>query len=142
MLKKLVMSLSLCLLLVATAVQAGDQKVTVILNSESRMTQGIALVLTNQKLEQGAEVNVLLCDEAGDLALKEAPEAEPLKPNDVTPEQLLMAAMSRGAKVEVCALYLPNQGKQASDLKEGVSPAQPPAIASELLQADRRVFVY
>jgi len=142
MLKKFLVALSLGLLLAVNTAQADSQQVTVVLNSDSRMTQGIALVLTNQKLEQGADVKVLLCDAAGDLALKDAPQVEPLKPNDVTPEQLLMGAMKQGAQVEVCALYLPNKGKQASDLKEGVSPAMPPAIASELLQENRRVFVY
>ena len=140
--KKLLGALLLGLVFAASSAQADAQKVTVVLNSDSRMTQGIALVLTNQMLEQGADVKVLLCDAAGDLALKEAPQAEPLKPNNVTPEQLLMGAMNQGAQVEVCALYLPNKGKQASDLKEGVSPAMPPAIASELLQENRKVFVY
>jgi len=140
--KKLLGALLLGLVFAASSAQADAQKVTVVLNSDSRMTQGIALVLTNQMLEQGADVKVLLCDAAGDLALKEAPQAEPLKPNNVTPEQLLMGAMNQGAQVEVCALYLPNKGKQASDLKEGVSPAMPPAIAGELLQENRKVFVY
>ncbi len=140
--KKLIWALMLALTFAATSVQADQQKVTVVINSDSRMTQGIALVLTNQMLNQGAEVKVLLCDSAGDLALKAAPQVEPLKPNNVTPEQLLMGAMQQGAEVEVCALYLPNKGKQASDLKEGISPAQPPAIAGELLQENRKVFVY
>lgn len=142
MLKKFLVALFLGLLLTVSTAQASDRQVTVVLNSDSRMTQGIALVLTNQMLQQGADVKVLLCDAAGDLALKAAPQVEPLKPNNVTPEELLMGAMNQGAKVEICALYLPNKGKQASDLKEGIAPAMPPAIAGELMEENRKVFVY
>jgi hypothetical protein len=39
-----------------------------------------------------------------------------LKPRDVTPQQMLQGVIKAGAKVEVCALYLPNTGKQPSDL--------------------------
>ena len=142
MLKKILIALSFALIFSSTVVQAQSQPVTVIINSDSRMTQGIALVLTHQMLEQGAAVNVLLCDEAGHLALANAPEVEPLRPNNVTPEQLLIGAMQKGANVQVCALYLPNQGVQASDLKQGITPAQPPAIGTELLEDSRRVFIY
>jgi hypothetical protein len=121
---------------------AGNRQVTVILNSERPMTQGIALVLANQMLEQGAQLKILLCDAAGDLALRDAPGMEPLQANNLTPEQLLLGALKKGAVVEVCALYLPNAGKQATDLKEGVTPAKPPAIAAELLQEDREVLVF
>jgi len=52
-------------------------EVLVILSSDSLQTQGMAMVLSNTMAQKGAKVNVLLCDEAGDLALK-AYEAEPL----------------------------------------------------------------
>lgn len=68
----------------STAALADKQAVTVLLNAQSPMTQGMAMVLVNQMQEQGAQVDILLCDHAGELALKGA-GGEALKPNKVTP---------------------------------------------------------
>ena len=78
-------------------------------------------------------MRVLLCDAAGDIALvgKELPK---LKPRDVTTQQILQGVIKAGAKVEVCALYLPNTGKQATDLIPGVTPAKPAEVAAYLLK--------
>jgi hypothetical protein len=87
---------ALALTLGSTLALAENQPVTLVITDDSTMTQGIALVLANQMQEQGAQVNILLCDEAGDLALKNA-GGEALKPNNVTPAQLLDGAMKKGA---------------------------------------------
>ena len=97
------------------------------------------MVLANQMQDQGAQVDILLCDKAGDLALREA-GGEPLKPNDVTPAQLLSAAMSKGATASVCALYLPNTGHARDALKDGVQVAAPDAMARTLLEKDRKIL--
>lgn len=115
------------------------QHVTVSLTSDSTMTQGMAMVLANQMQEQGAQVDILLCDTAGDIALKDA-GGERLKPNDVTPAQLLGAAMQKGATASVCALYLPNTGHKTSDLRDGIKPASPVEMGSNLLQPNRKVI--
>ena len=81
---------------ITSMAMAETQAVTVILSDASNMTQGMALVLANQMQAQGAQVDILLCDQAGALALKEA-VGEALKPNDVTQAQLLNAAMQKGA---------------------------------------------
>ncbi|MVW75279.1 DsrE family protein [Pseudomonas xionganensis] len=120
---------------------AETQAVTVILSDASNMTQGMAMVLANQMQAQGAQVDILLCDQAGALALKEA-GGEALKPNDVTPAQLLNAAMQKGATASVCALYLPNTGYTQGQLKEGVSIAKPDAMARAMLEAQRKVFSF
>lgn len=120
---------------------AESQAVTVILSDASNMTQGMAMVLANQMQAQGAQVDILLCDQAGALALKEA-GGEALKPNDVTPAQLLNAAMQKGATASVCALYLPNTGYTQAQLKEGVSVAKPDAMARAMLEAQRKVFSF
>lgn len=39
-----------------------------------------------------------------------------------------------GAKVEVCALYLPNTGLKPTDLIPGVTPAKPADVAAHLLK--------
>jgi predicted peroxiredoxin len=120
---------------------ADTQQVTVVLNSGSTMTQGIALVLTNQMQEQGAQVHVLLCDQAGDIALKDA-GGEALKPRNVTPAQLLANAMQKGATASVCALYLPNTSHIPESLKDGITAADPAEMGAALIEANRKVFVF
>jgi predicted peroxiredoxin len=127
--KSLVIGLSL----LATAAAVHAEELFVNIHSGSAMAQGAGLVLAGQALEQKAAVRVLLCDAAGDIALagKEMPT---LKPRNVTPQQMLQGVIKAGAKVEVCALYLPNTGKQASDLIDGVTPAKPAEVAAHLLK--------
>jgi hypothetical protein len=117
--------------LAATSAQAEELFVNI--HSGSAMAQGAGLALATQALDQKAAVRVLLCDAAGDIALagKEMPA---LKPRNVTPQQMLQGVIKAGAKVEVCALYLPNTGKQPSDLITGVTPAKPAEVAAHLLK--------
>ena len=65
---------------------------------------------------------------------------EALKPNDVTPAQLLDGALKKGATASVCALYLPNSGKQPADLKDGIKPAKPAEMGAALLEPNRKVI--
>jgi predicted peroxiredoxin len=125
----------------ASLAMAESQAVTVILSDASNMTQGMAMVLANQMQAQGAQVDILLCDQAGDLALKAA-GGEALKPNDVTPAQLLNAAMLKGATASVCALYLPNSGHAPAQLKESIAVAKPDAMARTMLEPQRKVFSF
>lgn len=119
--------------LLSTAAAVHAEELFVNIHSGSAMAQGAGLVLAGQALDQKAAVRVLLCDAAGDIALvgKEMPT---LKPRNVTPQQMLQGVIKAGAKVEVCALYLPNTGKQASDLISGVTPAKPAEVAAHLLK--------
>lgn len=118
-----------------------SREVLVILASESNQTQGMAMVLSNTMASQGATVNVLLCDKAGDLALKSY-EAPALKPKDVTPGQMLRGLIKQGAAVNVCALYLPNSEHSQADLIEGVGVATPPDMASQMLNPKIRTFSF
>ena len=97
--------------------------------------EGAGLVLAGQAAAQKAPVRVLLCDAAGDIAVvgKELPK---LKPKDVTTQQMLQGLIKSGVKVEVCALYLPNSGHQASDLIAGVTAANPADVAAHLLKPE------
>lgn len=115
----------------AVSAQAGDLFVSI--NSGSLMTQGAGLAIATNAVEQKANVRILLCDAGGDIALtgKEMPT---LKPKNVTPQQMLQGLLKNGAKVEVCALYLPNSGHKATDLITGVTPASPADVAAFLLQ--------
>jgi len=116
-------------------------EVLVILSSDSPQTQGMAMVLSNTMAQKGAKVNVLLCDEAGDLALK-AYKAEPLAPKNVTPGQMLRGLMKAGGAVNVCALYLPNSEYSKDDLLDGVGVATPPAMAGQMLDRKMRTFTF
>jgi hypothetical protein len=126
-------SIIIAAVLTCTAATAHAEELFVNIHSGNAMAQGAALVLAGQALEQRAAVRVLLCDAAGDIALvgKQMPT---LKPRDVTPQQMLQGVIKAGAKVEVCALYLPNTGKSAGDLITGVTPAKPAEVAAHLLK--------
>lgn len=117
------------------------EKVLVILSDSSLQTQGMAMVLSNTMSDQGAEVHVLLCDQAGDLALNSY-QGDALKPKDLTPGQMLRRLMKQGASVSVCALYLPNSEHTKDDLLENVGVATPPEMAAQMLDPAFRVFAF
>ncbi|MBP6765116.1 MAG: hypothetical protein KA141_08975 [Rubrivivax sp.] len=119
--------------LLALGAAAHAQELFVSIHSAGAMAQGAGLVIASQALEQKAAVRVLLCDAAGDVAVvgKDMPA---LKPRNVTPQQMLQGLIKAGVKVEVCALYLPNSGRQASDLLPGVTAAKPAEVAAYLLK--------
>jgi uncharacterized protein YdeI (BOF family) len=127
------------LLSAAAAVQADELFVSI--HSAGAMAQGAGLVLAGQAIEQKVPVRVLLCDAAGDIAVagKEMPT---LKPRNVTPQQMLQGLLKAGAKVEVCALYLPNSGRQPGDLLSGVTPAKPADVAAHLLTPGVRTLAF
>ncbi len=121
------------LAVVAAAHAADSTELFVNIHSGSAMAQGAGLVLAGQALEQKANVRILLCDAAGDIAVV-GQQLPKLKPRDVTTQQMLQGVIKAGAKVEVCALYLPNTGRKPTDLIEGVTPAKPADVAAHLLK--------
>jgi len=139
--KKLIFTIALgC----CSAFQAQAQTPTellVTINSGNAQTQGMAMVLATQAMEQKAGVRVLLCSEGGQLAVK-GKEGVVLKPRNVTPNQMLQGLMKNGAKVEVCALFLPNSGLQPTDLIEGVGVAKPADVAAYMLQGNVKNLTY
>lgn len=127
-------ALGLLGLAIAAAAHAADtNELFVNIHSGNAMAQGAGLAIATNALEQKATVRVLLCDAAGDIALvgKELPK---LKPRDVTTQQILQGVIKAGAKVELCALYLPNTGLKPTDLIPGVTPAKPADVAAHLLK--------
>lgn len=121
--------------------KAKIDEVLVILTSGSLQTQGMAMVLSNTMAQQGAKVNVLLCDTAGDLAL-ERYAAPTLKPNDVTPGQMMRGLLKQGGVAKVCALYLPNSGHSKDDLIDEVGVASPGDMATQMLDPSIRIFSF
>jgi len=131
--------------LLAAPANADDKPALVtILTSGEPQTQLMGMVLTMQSLKQGAETYTLLCGPAGDLALRDAPEAAtaPQEPQGVSPQKLMRMIMAEGGTVEVCALYLPNKGIGAGALLDGIGMAKPPAMAARLLADDTRLMSF
>lgn len=117
--------------------------VTIVATGEPQ-TQLMAFVLTMQAIQQGAESHILLCGPGGDLALREPPESAvaPQAPRDMSPQGLMQQIMGTGATVQVCAIYLPNKGAGPEVLLEGVTVAEPPAMAAELLGDNVRLLTF
>ena len=99
------------------------------------------MVLSMMTLKQKKEVNMTLCSSAGDLAVK-GMKSTVLKPMDKSPKMMLQAIMKKGAKVQVCPLYLPNAGKDASVLLDGITVAKPMDVAKGLLNTEYQNLSY
>ena len=104
-------------------------------------SQGIALVLVGQALEQKARVRLLLCADGGQLAVKSR-ESTPLKPRNITPKEMLLGLLKKGVQVDVCALFLPNSDWKASDLLDGIGVAKPNEVVGMLLQPNVRALTF
>jgi len=125
---------------IPTILSAGQLKgLNVIINSGKPQTQMMAMVLSTMTVKKHKKmVNITLCGPAGDLAVK-GMESTPVKRPDgksPTPKMALQGLIKAGAKVEVCPLYLPNAGKDASVLLDGITVAKPPMVAANLLDSE------
>lgn len=114
----------------------------IIVSSASLQTQGMAMVLSRALQEQGVQLNILLCDKAGDLAIDGYKSAKTLAPKDMKPENILQKILEDGAQVAVCALYLPNSAYQEQDLRKGIEVAQPAQVAQMMRYKDSKVFTF
>lgn len=124
------------------AAQSGPEKTMVIITSDSLQTQGMAMVLSQAMQQQGVALDILLCDKAGDLAISSFESESALAPKGMKPEGLLQMIMDAGAKVAVCALYLPNSKYKETDLRDGVTVAQPPKMAEMMRAPGVKVFEF
>ncbi len=144
--KSLVLAACASMALIGPALaQDTPETLVTILTAPEPQTQLMAMVLAMQAAQQGAAPHILLCGPAGDIALKDAPESAtaPQPPRDMSPKGLLskIAGMPN-AKVEVCAIYLPGKGAQADALMDGVTVAQPPAMAAAMIAPNARIASY
>jgi predicted peroxiredoxin len=139
--KKLSIALALGFFGALPAYAQTPVELLVTLNSGNAQTQGMALVLATQALEQKAAVRILLCSEGGQLAVK-GKESVTLKPRNVTPKDMLQGLMKGGAKVEVCALFLPNSEWKLADLLDGVAVAKPNDVTAYMLQSNVKTLSY
>jgi predicted peroxiredoxin len=113
----------------------------VVLTSGDAETQMMAMVLATQSANQDVSIRVLLCSEAGELAIRgtESPE---FAPANRSPKQLLNGLIDRGVKVEVCGIFLPNRDYTEENLMEGVGVAAPPEVAEFMKREGVRYFTF
>ena len=121
--------------------QTDSESLFVVLTSDDAETQMMAMVLATQSLNKDVPVRVLLCSDAGDLALKDS-ESPAFAPANRSPKQLLMGLMKNGVQVEVCGIYLPNRDYTEADLMDGVGTAAPPEVAEYMKQEGVRYFTF
>lgn len=137
---------ALALTISTGAAKAADpvKSMLVILTSPETETQAMALVLANQAAKAGTLVNLLLCGPAGDIALRTPPDAagKVVTPKGMTVLSLLGALKTKGGKVDVCAIYLPNRKLGAEALAEGIGIAKPPVIAAEMTAPGTRLATF
>jgi predicted peroxiredoxin len=141
--RKILAALAVIAPLAAPAAAEGEKLVTIVATPEPQ-TQLMAMVLTMAAVQQGAKAHILLCGPGADIALIDAPDTAtaPQKPRGVSPQSLMMAIMETGVPVEVCAIYLPNRDAGPEVLIEGVTVAQPPAMAAAIMADDVRVLSF
>ncbi|MEQ8602090.1 MAG: hypothetical protein RIB45_02135 [Marivibrio sp.] len=124
--------------------RAGPERLVTVVTAGDAQTQLMAMVLTLQAVNQGAQAQMLLCGPGGDIALKEAPESATAAqaPRGASPQGLLTRLIQGGATVEVCAIYLPNKPADASALIDGVGVAKPGPMAEALMAPRTRVLSF
>ncbi len=113
----------------------------VVLTSGDAETQMMAMVLATQSANQDVPVRVLLCSEAGELAIRGA-ESPEFAPADRSPKQLLNGLINRGVTVEVCGIFLPNRDYTEENLTEGIGVAAPPEVAEYMKREGVRYFTF
>ncbi|MEO1457532.1 MAG: hypothetical protein AAFV49_08170 [Pseudomonadota bacterium] len=132
--------------LAAAAPAAAEEppRLVTVLTASEPQTQLMAMVLSMQSIKQGAQVRVLLCGPAGDIALQDAPASATTaqKPKGMSPQGLMRKIIETGAPVEACAIYLPNKGVGTEALIEGVTAARPPEMAGHLLAENTRLLTF
>lgn len=133
-------------LAVGTAAQAeGSNRLVTILTAPEAQTQFMAMVLTMNAMAAGASAELLLCGPAADIALKDPPASATTgqPPRGGSPQGLMKMMMSgNGLTVQVCAIYLPGKGADASILLEGVTAAAPDAMGAAIVAPGTSVLSF
>lgn len=128
----------------ATTAHAQEKNLVTIVTSPDPQTQLMSMVLTMQAVQQGATTRVLLCGPGGDIAFRDAPASATVAqpPRGMSPQGLMTKILEAGAKVEVCAIYLPGKGVGPEALLDGVGVAKPPEMADAMLSDDTIIWSF
>ncbi|MFN3970144.1 MAG: hypothetical protein ACK4GO_05560 [Gemmobacter sp.] len=143
--KKFLAATALSLAAALPAAAEGHRNLVTILTAPEPQTQLMAMVLTLNAVQQGATAQILLCGPAGDIGLKDAPATATAgqPPRDASPQGLMRMMMTQhNVKVEVCAIYLPGKGADASVLVDGVTAAAPDAMSRAIMADDTTVMSF
>ena len=140
---KKIFAMALAVMLFIPSLLSADSAkgLNVIVTAKDSQTQMMAMVLSMATLKQKKKVNMTLCSNAGDLAVK-GMKSEVLKPMNKSPKMMLKALIKKGANVTLCPIYLPNVNKDKSVLIEGITMATPAGGAKELLDLDFQNLSY
>lgn len=144
-LSRIMAAAALALSVAGTAQAQDTNRLLTILTAFEPQTQLMAMVLTMNSMAAGAEAEVLLCGPAADIALKDAPASATAgqPPRDASPQGLMKMLMAnQGLKVQVCAIYLPGLGADASVLIDGVGVAAPDAMGAAIVADDTTVMSF
>lgn len=144
-LSRIMAAAALALSVAGTAQAQDTNRLLTILTAPEPQTQLMAMVLTMNSMAAGAEAEVLLCGPAADIALKDAPASATAgqPPRDASPQGLMKMLMAnQGLKVQVCAIYLPGLGADASVLIDGVGVAAPDAMGAAIVADDTTVMSF
>ncbi|MBA83360.1 hypothetical protein ACSSNL_10430 [Thalassobius sp. S69A] len=131
--------------LASPALADEQPKLLTMLTAPDAQTQLMAMVLTMNAAQAGAQTQVLLCGPAADMALKDAPASAtaPQAPKGMSPQGLMQMIMAKtNTQVQVCAIYLPNKGVGPDALLDGITPAKPPAIAGAMLDENTKIMSF
>lgn len=118
-----------------------DNELFIVITSADAETQMMAMVLATQSANQDVTVRILLCSEAGNLAI-EGYHSPAFAPVGRSPKQLLTGLIERGVTVEVCGIFLPNRDYSDSDLIPNVGTANPAEVAAYMKQDNVRYFTF
>lgn len=139
--KNFLATTALAISLITPSILSADKAngLNVLVNSGNSQTQAMAMVLSLMTIKKHhKQVNIVLCGQAGDLADKNIKGTPVKRPNGKAPsaKDHLKLLIKKGARVEVCPLYLPNSGKDKSILLDGITVAKPPVVAGRLLDTN------
>lgn len=116
-----------------------EHRLFVTVTGSATQDRAMPLTLANKAVDQGLEVRILLCGDGAELALADY-QAETFDPPGVTPKDLLGQLISKGAIVEVCAIFLPNTEYDENDLTDGVGIGAPDEVAAYMMGPRTRIF--
>lgn len=118
------------------------QPILSLLSAPSPESQAFSLSLANQLQAAGNPVELLLCGEAGDIALKTPPAAltAPITPQGGSIQMLTERFLKQGGKISLCAIYLPKRKLNPDVLLEGVVVANPKEMAEKIINPAIRVI--
>jgi len=134
------------LLLAGSALAQGNstEGLLAIITNPDPQSQFMAYTLIGTSGVNPEAIRILLCGPAGDAALRDTVDAASPRfgPNAATVQSQIESLVVRGAKVEVCAIYLPSRSADASVLMEGVGVASPSEIGPLMIASDVRVLTF